>query len=125
MLRITHCLDSRLTVNCEILREREREREKESWVRQAVYSIVRTIRNTQIQFVPHRKHHVSTTEANRLMLFRETVADYCEDLTQHTNALCGQNAKFLNPKAGCRPPVVTAVKGSRVNVRLCGSQQCF
>jgi hypothetical protein len=25
MLRIPHCLDNRLTVNCEILRERERE----------------------------------------------------------------------------------------------------
>jgi hypothetical protein len=28
MLRIPHCLDNRLTVNCEILKEREREREK-------------------------------------------------------------------------------------------------
>jgi hypothetical protein len=26
MLRIPHCLDNRLTVNCEILREREREK---------------------------------------------------------------------------------------------------
>jgi hypothetical protein len=31
--------------------------------------IVRTIRNTHIQFVPHRKHIVSAVETNRLMLF--------------------------------------------------------
>jgi hypothetical protein len=28
------------------------------------------------------------------MLFRETVAVYCEDHTEHTNALCGQNAEL-------------------------------
>jgi broad-specificity NMP kinase len=40
-------------------------------------------------------HYVSTTETNRLMLFRETVAVYCENHMEHTNTLCGQNAKFL------------------------------
>jgi hypothetical protein len=39
----------------------------------------------RIQSVPHRKHYVSTTEPNRLMLFRETVAVYCENHTEHTN----------------------------------------
>jgi translation initiation factor IF-1 len=43
------------------------------------------------QFVPHRKHIVSATKCNRLMLFRETVAVYCENHTEHTNTLCGQN----------------------------------
>jgi hypothetical protein len=28
------------------------------------------------------------------MLFGETVAVYCENHTEHTNALCGQNAEF-------------------------------
>jgi hypothetical protein len=28
---------------------------------------------------------------NRLMLFRETVAVYCKNHTEHTNTLCGQN----------------------------------
>jgi hypothetical protein len=28
------------------------------------------------------------------MLFRETVAVYCENHTEHTNTLCGQNAEF-------------------------------
>jgi hypothetical protein len=40
------------------------------------------------------------TEPNRLMLFRETVAVYCENHTVHTNTLCGQNAEFLNVEAG-------------------------
>jgi hypothetical protein len=29
------------------------------------------------------------------MLFRETVAVYCENHTEHTNTLCGQNINFL------------------------------
>jgi hypothetical protein len=33
------------------------------------------------------------------MLFRETVAVYCENHTKHTNTLCGQNAEFLCVKA--------------------------
>jgi hypothetical protein len=33
--------------------------------------------------------HVSTTKRNRLMLFRETVAVYCENHTEHRNTLCG------------------------------------
>jgi hypothetical protein len=43
---------------------------------------------------------------NRLMMFRETVAVYCENYTEHINTLCGQNAElFLNIKA----------RGTRVN----------
>jgi hypothetical protein len=30
------------------------------------------------------------------MLFRETVAVYCENHTEHTNTLCGQNAEFYS-----------------------------
>jgi hypothetical protein len=30
-------------------------------------------------------HHVSTTKPNRLMLFGETVAVYCENHTEHTD----------------------------------------
>jgi hypothetical protein len=37
----------------------------------------------QIQSVPHRKHYVSATKPNWLMLFRETVAAYCENRTEH------------------------------------------
>jgi hypothetical protein len=38
-------------------------------------------------------HYVSATKPNRLMLFGETVAVYCEKHTEHTNTLCGQNAE--------------------------------
>jgi hypothetical protein len=51
---------------------------------------VRTVRNTQIhcgQSVPHRKHHVSATEPNRLMLCGETVAVCCENRMEHTHTL--------------------------------------
>jgi hypothetical protein len=37
-------------------------------------------------------HYVSATKPNRLMLFRDTVAVYCENHTE----LCGQKAEFLN-----------------------------
>jgi hypothetical protein len=40
-------------------------------------------------------HYVSTKETNRLVLFRETVAVYCENHMEHTNTLCGQNAETL------------------------------
>jgi hypothetical protein len=33
------------------------------------------------------------------MLFRETVAVYCENRTEHTNTLRGQNAEFWYVKA--------------------------
>jgi hypothetical protein len=38
-------------------------------------------------------HYVSATKTNRLILFRETVAVYCENHTKHINTLCGQNAE--------------------------------
>jgi hypothetical protein len=34
------------------------------------------------------------------MLFGETVAVYCENHTEHTDTLCGQNAEFSYVKAG-------------------------
>jgi hypothetical protein len=39
-------------------------------------------------------HYVSATKPNRLMLFRETVAVYSENHTEHTNILCGQNTEI-------------------------------
>jgi hypothetical protein len=39
-------------------------------------------------------HYVSATKTNRLMLFGETVAVYCENHTEYTDTLCGQNAEF-------------------------------
>jgi hypothetical protein len=34
------------------------------------------------------------------MLFRETVAVYCENHTEHTDTLCGQNAQFFIVREG-------------------------
>jgi hypothetical protein len=34
------------------------------------------------------------------MLFGKTVAVYCENHTEHTNTLCGQNVGFPYVKAG-------------------------
>jgi hypothetical protein len=45
-------------------------------------------------------HYVSATKPNRLMLFRETVAVYCENHTEHTDTLYGQNVEFWFAKAG-------------------------
>jgi hypothetical protein len=45
-------------------------------------------------YLTGNKHYVSATKPNRLMLFRETVAVYCENHTEHTDTLCGQNAEF-------------------------------
>jgi hypothetical protein len=47
----------------------------------------------KLQFVCRGKHYVSATKPNRLMLFRETVAVYCENHTEHTNTLCGQKTQ--------------------------------
>jgi hypothetical protein len=44
-------------------------------------------------------HYVSATKPNRLMLFRETVALYCENHTERTYTLCGQNAEIYYVKA--------------------------
>jgi hypothetical protein len=40
-------------------------------------------------------HHAFIREPNRVMLFEETVAVYCENHMEHTNTLCGQNAELL------------------------------
>jgi hypothetical protein len=39
-------------------------------------------------------HSVSIATTNRLMLFREIIAVYCENHTEHINTLCGQNVGF-------------------------------
>jgi hypothetical protein len=41
-------------------------------------------------------HHVFAPESNGLILYGETVAVCCENSTDHTDALCGQNAEFCS-----------------------------
>jgi hypothetical protein len=55
---------------------------------------MRSVRTSQ------ETYDASATKPNRLMLFMETVAVYCENHTEHTNTLCGQNSKSLCGKAG-------------------------
>jgi hypothetical protein len=57
---------------------------------------IKTILN--IQLLPHRKHTVPPLK-NQLMLFREIITVYCQDLMLRVNILCGQNIKFLNVRA--------------------------
>jgi hypothetical protein len=61
-------------------------------------------------------HYVSAAKPNRLMLFRETVAVYCENHTEHTNTVCEQNAEFYHIDAngthGCR--FILKVEGKRI-----------
>jgi hypothetical protein len=40
-------------------------------------------------------HYVSATKPNRLMMFGETVAVYCENHTEQIVTLCGENAEFF------------------------------
>jgi hypothetical protein len=43
-------------------------------------------------------HYVTATKPKRLILFGETVAVYCENHTEHTDTLCGQNAESVPHK---------------------------
>jgi hypothetical protein len=45
--------------------------------------------------VPHRNHKTSPPETNRLLLFGETVAVYCEKHTEHRDPLRGQKIELL------------------------------
>jgi hypothetical protein len=51
--------------------------------------------------ISQETHYVSATKPNRLMLFREIIAVYCENHMGHINTLFGQNAVFY-PKAESR-----------------------
>jgi hypothetical protein len=44
-------------------------------------------------------YYFSARKTNRLMLFREMKAVYCENQTEHTDTICGQNAEFYYVKA--------------------------
>jgi hypothetical protein len=55
-------------------------------------------------------HYVSATKTNRLMLFWETVAVYCEIHKEHVNTLCVQNAEIYCVKAGGAYNTIRAIK---------------
>jgi hypothetical protein len=55
----------------------------------------------KMQSIPQRKtHYVSTRKINEWILFRETIAVYCENRTKHTSTLSGRDENFQYVKAG-------------------------
>jgi hypothetical protein len=49
------------------------------------------------------------------MLFRETVAVYCENHTEHTDTLCAQNAVYINAvRTSQETHYVSATKPNRL-----------
>jgi hypothetical protein len=51
------------------------------------------------------------------MMFREIIAVYCENHTEHTNTLCGRNAEFLSVRAG---PVAVVKRTKSLALRETG-----
>jgi hypothetical protein len=64
------------------------------------------------QCVPHRKHHVSATEPNRLMLCGETVTVCCENRMEHTDTLWEVRTSQETSRLGYRAQPVNAVWGN-------------
>jgi hypothetical protein len=77
--------------------------------------------NIATQFVRHRKHYVSATKPSRLMMFRETVAVYCENHTEHTDTLCGQNAGLLQMLKQAVDIVTTVLSMDNCHHIMCGT----
>jgi hypothetical protein len=52
------------------------------------------------QSVPHMRHITSPLEPNRLILFTETVAVYCENRTKHTDTVrTSHETHYVSAKA--------------------------
>ena len=76
-----------------------------------------------------RTHSVPITKASHLMLFRETVADYCKDHTAHTQSCpvlrCGRRATVRTVEDSCgssenrRPSSATVLVTHRSNGETC------
>jgi hypothetical protein len=56
-------------------------------------------------------HSVCATKPNRLMLFREIIAVYCENNTEHISTLCGQNVEFFYNTASGKYTYHCSLKG--------------
>jgi hypothetical protein len=72
--------------------------------------------------------YASATEPNRLMLFGERVAVYCENHMEHTNTLCGQNAETFMYKNSVRASQETHYVSATETNRLMlfrGNSRCL
>jgi hypothetical protein len=65
------------------------------WIVQVVIQQACTAIYTNSVRTSWETHYVSATKLNRLMLFRQTVAVYCENHMEHTNILCGQKTQSV------------------------------
>jgi hypothetical protein len=61
-------------------------------------------------------YYISDTKPNRLILFGETFAVYCENRTEHTDTLYGQNENFSMSKQVVHI-VTTVLRRVKVSVR--------
>jgi hypothetical protein len=77
-------------------------------------SILRNIVRTS-----QEAHHISATTPNQLMLFGETVAVYCENHTEHTDTLLGQNAEFWCVTVGGTYSNQLRIEGQRFTYFTC------
>jgi hypothetical protein len=55
--------------------------------------------------ISQETHYVSATKPNRLMLFTETVAVYCENHAEHTNTLCEQKTQSVPQRKHITSPL--------------------
>jgi hypothetical protein len=53
--------------------------------------------------------YVSATKLNRLMLFGETVAVYCENHTEHTDTPCGQKTQSVPHRKYITSPLQNSI----------------
>jgi hypothetical protein len=84
------------------------------------------IRNTQIESVPHRKHSVSVIEPNRLMLFGETIAVYCENHTEHTDTVrTSQETHYVSTTEPNRLMLFTVRTIRNTQIQCVGRMQFF
>jgi hypothetical protein len=88
-------------------------------------SNLRLLQNTWIHCVgtsvrtSQETYYLSGTEPNRLMLFGETVAVYCENHTEHINTLCGHFSPYLT-----RSMLRLHYRAQQVNV-VWGNSRCL
>jgi hypothetical protein len=64
---------------------------KRLWLKPFIMNFFTILYNNSVR-TSQETHHITAAKPNRLMLFKEIIAIYCENHTKHTNTLHGQNA---------------------------------
>jgi hypothetical protein len=58
--------------------------------------------------------HFTVTKINRLTLFKEIIAVYCENRIKRVYTVCGQHADLVNVKAGCVCGYRWSLEGNKI-----------